>query len=64
MCGFLGLQPHPAMLQPHRSTRSVATASRLQVREPVYQSSVEKWRAYESLLQPVIKRLHEAGVSV
>lgn len=61
---FLDLDPDPAMLEPHRSKRSVATASRLQIRQPVYRSSVDKWRAYEDMLAPVIERFSAKGVTL
>ncbi len=61
LCGFLGVTPVDAMQAPHRSTGTVQTASRLQVREAVYTSSVEKWRAYEALLEPAIERLRSVG---
>jgi len=59
---FLDLDLVPAMLEPHRSERTVQTASRLQVRESVYTTSVEKWRRYENLLAPARKRLEAAGL--
>ncbi len=61
LCGFLGITPVDAMQAPHRSTGTVQTASRLQVREAVYTSSMEKWRAYEALLEPAIERLRSGG---
>lgn len=59
---FLGIHAHPDMLAPHRSERTVQTASRLQVREAVYTTSVEKWRPYEALLAPATHRLRDAGM--
>ncbi len=41
----------------HRTDRWVHTASAAQVREPVYRSSVGKWRAYEPWLGPLIAAL-------
>lgn len=38
------------------------TASTVQVRQPVYRSSVGRWRDYERQLQPVLNRLQEAGI--
>lgn len=61
---FLGLEADPAMLKPHRSKRSVTTASRLQVRKPVYSSSVGKWADYETMLTPVIERFKAAGIEL
>ena len=40
----------------------VATASATQVRQPVYASSVGRWRQYERELAPLVERLRDAGV--
>ena len=37
----------------HKTERSVRTASAAQVRQPIYTSSVERWRRYEKFLQPL-----------
>ena len=50
---FLELDWDPACLQFHESKRYVKTASRDQVRKPIYQSSVGRWRNYETHLQPL-----------
>jgi hypothetical protein len=34
----------------------------VQVRRPIYKSSVQKWRHFERELQPVLRRLQEAGL--
>jgi hypothetical protein len=44
----------------HRNSAAVSTASAIQVREPVYRRSVDRWRRYESKLQPTIEVLSEA----
>jgi hypothetical protein len=54
---FVGLPWDPACLSFHESRRPVKTASVVQVRQPVYRSSVEKWRSYGSRLQPLIDAL-------
>jgi tetratricopeptide (TPR) repeat protein len=54
---FLGLSWDPACLSFHESDRPVKTASVVQVRKPVYKSSVEKWRHYGSRLQPLVDAL-------
>ncbi len=41
----------------HENTRSVHTASDLQVRQPIYQSSIGKWRHYEKHLAPLKEAL-------
>lgn len=54
---FCNLPWDPACLRFYQATRQVRTASFLQVREPVYTSSVERWRRYEQGLQPLIHTL-------
>jgi hypothetical protein len=52
-----GLEFDPACLDFHTLDRPVQTASGAQVRQPLYGSAVEKWRRYETYLQPLIKNL-------
>jgi hypothetical protein len=35
----------------------VHTASKAQVRQPIYKSSVGRWRAYEQFLEPLLTAL-------
>ncbi|MES9905924.1 MAG: sulfotransferase [Sedimenticola sp.] len=42
-----------ACLSSHKTQRSVATASKAQVRRPVYQDSVQLWKRYEEQLEPL-----------
>ena len=44
-----------ACLTPHLNKRSVLTASKAQVIQPVYKTSVESWRKYEDYIEPLIK---------
>jgi len=46
-----------ACLEFHKSQRVVRTASVIQVRRPIYRSSVGRWRHYEALLEPVLVEL-------
>jgi tetratricopeptide (TPR) repeat protein len=50
-----------ACLSFHAADRSVRTASAAQVRQPIYRSSIGRWRGYEHLLGPLIEAL---GVDV
>ena len=50
MIEFCGLDWNEACLQPERNERAVRTPSSWQVRQPVYKSSVERWRRYEPWL--------------
>ena len=47
---FCGLDWDDACLQHERNRRAVATASLWQARQPVYRSSVARWRSYEPWL--------------
>ncbi len=48
----------------HRSERAVATASDAQVREPIYQRSIARWRHYETALQPLRTLFEEHGILI
>ena len=54
---FVGVPWDERCLQFHRNPRPVATASRSQVRRPIYTSSIERWRRYEPWIGPLRKAL-------
>lgn len=41
----------------HNTDRGVTTASKYQVRRPIYTSSVDRWKSYGKHLQPLISRI-------
>ncbi len=51
LIAFCGLDWDDACLHPENNKRAVTTASVWQVRQPVYRSSVERWRNYEPWLR-------------
>jgi tetratricopeptide (TPR) repeat protein len=53
-----GLPWEDACLAFHKTLRPVKTASSVQVREPVYRTSVGRWRHYGNFLQPLIEALN------
>jgi tetratricopeptide (TPR) repeat protein len=53
MVDFVGLPWDARCLDFHRTERSVVTASRWQVRQPMSTSSVGRWRSYEQHLGPL-----------
>ena len=55
----IGLDFHEDCLNFHESTALVSTASSVQVRSPIYQSSKQRWRNYEQYLGPLIEALGE-----
>jgi tetratricopeptide (TPR) repeat protein len=50
LIAFCGLEWDPACLRPEDNPNEVRTASSWQARQPIYQSSVERWRRYEPWL--------------
>ena len=57
----IGLTWDKACLAPHESQKGVRTASVAQVRQPIYKSSVNRWRAYADHLQPLVQALGPYG---
>ncbi|MEM8696680.1 MAG: sulfotransferase [Pseudomonadota bacterium] len=55
----LGLDWHPDCLEFHANSSPSATASAAQVRQPIYTSSIGKWKAYGQHLDPLAKALEE-----
>ena len=60
LVAWCGLAWEPGCLEFHRAKRPVRTASAVQVRQPVYQTSVGRWKHYEQALAPLFARL-ESG---
>lgn len=56
---YCGLEWNDACLEHYKTERSVNTASVTQVREPMYKTSVERWRRYERFLEPLFDSLDE-----
>ena len=56
---FLGLPWDDACLRFYETDRAVTTPSRWQVRQPIYQSSVKRWKKYENKIQPLIDALRD-----
>ncbi|RUT98650.1 tetratricopeptide repeat protein [Mesorhizobium sp. USDA-HM6] len=54
---YLGLPWDDACLRYFERDGSVNTFSRWQVRQPIYKSSVKRWKNYESEIQPLIESL-------
>jgi hypothetical protein len=54
---YCGLAWTPRVLDFHRTERPVKTASARQVRQPIYRSSVARWRNYERFLGPLLAEL-------
>ena len=59
---YCGLPWEDQCLRFHENREASTTASALQVRQPVYATSVGKWRHYERQLEPLRQRLEQAGI--
>jgi hypothetical protein len=57
-----GLEWDPACLEFHRTRRNVRTASLAQVRQPIYKTSLARWRNYERALAELFEALPGEGV--
>ena len=61
---YVGLPFDPACLQFHRNPAPVLTASSVQVRQPLYDSSLRRWEHFAEGLAPVRARLQAAGIAI
>jgi len=59
MVGHMGLQWEDDVLDYRSRIGAVSTASQWQVRQPIYSSSVGRWRNYKSFLDPLRQALGE-----
>ena len=59
---YLGLEWDEKCLEFHNNERDVRTISNMQVRQPMYKNSMNRWKPYEKHLQPLIEVLQQAHV--
>jgi hypothetical protein len=59
-----GLDWNEACLRFEENDAPVATASAVQVRSPLYRSSLQRWKRYGSHLAPLRSLLEQAGIAV
>jgi predicted Zn-dependent protease len=57
LLGYCGLSFEDACLRFYENERPVRTASSEQVRQPIFRDGVDRWKQYESWLQPLKKAL-------
>ncbi len=62
LLAFCGLTFHPACLSFHENAAPVATASATQVRQPLYSSSMGRWKSYRPALDPALEILQVADL--
>jgi Flp pilus assembly protein TadD len=56
---FLGLPWEDGCLRFHEQASAVSTASAVQVREPAHTRSIDRWRRYETQLEPMLAILRQ-----
>ncbi len=61
---YCDLEWEPQVLDFHKSRQASTTASASQVRQPVYSTSIDRWRMYSEQLRPVVDMLEQAGIEV
>jgi Flp pilus assembly protein TadD len=59
---FVGMEWDPRCLEYYKLDRAVRTASLWQVRQPIYTSSVGRWRNYMPHIQPLIDAMGPLGL--
>jgi tetratricopeptide (TPR) repeat protein len=64
VAAYCGIDYVPEMSDPRNSTRAVATASGVQVRDRVVRRETPKWAPYARHLQPLVGALREGGIEV
>ena len=64
LIAFTGLDWHDACLEPERNERTVTTTSLWQARQPVYTTSVARWRRYEPWLGELRQLLPAADIDI
>ena len=62
LLSYCGLPWDDRCLRFHQNPQASTTASALQVRQPIYDTSVGKWRRYEHQLEPLRAYLEGAGI--
>jgi len=63
LLSYCGIGFHPACLEFHKTRRTIKTPSASQVRQPIYSSSVGRWKRYAEQLAPLKDKL-EQGLGV
>ena len=56
---FIDLEWEDSVLGFHKQVGVIKTASAAQVRKPIYQTSIQRWRVYEKHLRPLIELLEQ-----
>ena len=59
---YCGLEWQQNCLDFYNQQGAVSTASASQVRQPIYSSSIERWKLYSEQLEPLRQQLMNSGV--
>jgi hypothetical protein len=57
MAAYIGVEWDPACMEFYKHKRAVRTASVVQVRQPIYSTSVNRWHKYEPYLKPLLDEI-------
>ena len=61
LLNFIGLPWEDSCLEYYKNKRGVRTASSQQVKQPLYNSSVERWKNYEKQLTPLMETISKVS---
>jgi tetratricopeptide (TPR) repeat protein len=64
LVAWCGLEWQPSCLEFHRGKRTVRTASSVQVRQPLYTTSVGRWKHYEQSLATLLSAIPSCPSSI
>lgn len=64
MLAHCGLEWSDACLSFHANSAPVSTPSAAQVRQPIYSSSVARWKSHAEVLAPVQRFFEQAGIAI
>lgn len=61
---YCGLPWEATCLEFYKNNAASSTASAVQVRQPIYSSSIGRWREYEQQLQPLVAMFEKNGIEI
>ena len=64
LLAYLDLPYETACLEFHLNPAAITTASSVQARQPLYASSLDRWRHFATELGPLRARLESAGIRI
>ncbi len=59
---FCNLEPQHQCFEFYKTERTVKTLSASQVRQPMFTQGIERWKKYQTQLQPMLRELEKAGL--